>query len=276
MMIWIRRALIALVSLLALAAVVVAALVWNGERKRERVVQLPALLSPAFTRGAARERGAYLYASRGCTDCHGADGAGRVFVDDGKGLKIRARPSLRPRQRDAGYTPQDWDRTVRHGVGARTPGDGDAERRLQPLHRRRLRGPGVVRARAAAGRWRGCRGRVAAAGACAVRRLASSRTRRPRSTMRCRCSNRCPRASRWSMAATSPTPAWVAMARSSTAARYRVVRPTGPRQRAWSKGADSAMTRYPNADAWVTMFRSGKRADGSEIKVDAVRIVLVG
>ena len=43
MMIWIRRALIALVSLLVLAAVVVAAPVWNGERKRERVVQLPAL-----------------------------------------------------------------------------------------------------------------------------------------------------------------------------------------------------------------------------------------
>jgi hypothetical protein len=34
-----------------------------------------------------------------------------------------------------------------------------------------------------------------------------------------------------------------------------------------SQGADSAMARYPNADALVAMFRSGKRADGSEVKV---------
>ena len=53
--------------------------------------------------------------------------------------------------------------------------------------------------------------------------------------------------------------------RSSTAALYRwSTRGAAARL---SKGADSAMTRYPNAEAWVTMFRSGKRADGSEIKV---------
>ena len=40
-----------------------------------------------------------------------------------------------------------------------------------------------------------------------------------------------------------------------------------PAARLSNKGADNAMARYPNADAWVAMFRSGKRADGSEIKV---------
>ncbi|HET7524632.1 MAG TPA: c-type cytochrome [Burkholderiaceae bacterium] len=34
-----------------------------------------------------------------------------------------------------------------------------------------------------------------------------------------------------------------------------------------SKGADSVLARYPNADAMVAMFRSGRRADGSEVKV---------
>ena len=115
---WIRRGLIAVASLLVLAALAVAGLVWNGERKRERIVQLPVLQSPAFTDdAAARERGAYLYASRGCTDCHGADGAGRVFVDNGKGLKIKG-PAIHsgPGSVTVGYRPQDWDRIVRHGV----------------------------------------------------------------------------------------------------------------------------------------------------------------
>src|SRR5262245_15791270 len=118
MMIWIRRALFALVALLVLAAMTVAGLVWNGERKRERIVQLPALQSPPFAEGAAAlERGAYLYASRGCTDCHGADGAGRVFVDDGNGLKIKgAAIHSGAGSVTAGYSPQDWDRAVRHGV----------------------------------------------------------------------------------------------------------------------------------------------------------------
>ena len=50
MMIWIRRAMIVLVSLLVLAAIAVAGLVWNGERMRARIVRLPALQSTAFRR----------------------------------------------------------------------------------------------------------------------------------------------------------------------------------------------------------------------------------
>ena len=36
----------------------------------------------------ALERGKYLFESRGCVDCHGANGGGREFVNDGKGLRI--------------------------------------------------------------------------------------------------------------------------------------------------------------------------------------------
>ncbi|HSB21745.1 MAG TPA: c-type cytochrome, partial [Burkholderiaceae bacterium] len=40
-----------------------------------------------------------------------------------------------------------------------------------------------------------------------------------------------------------------------------------PAARLNSQGADSAMARYPNADAFVAMFRNGKRADGSAVQV---------
>ena len=114
---WLRRTLIGVLSLVVLLALVVAGLVWNGERKRDRLVALPALKTPALVdAAAARERGAYLYASRGCVDCHGADGAGRVFVDNGslriKGPAIHTGPGSVTLQ----YKPEDWDRVLRHGV----------------------------------------------------------------------------------------------------------------------------------------------------------------
>src|SRR5262245_22291658 len=117
MKIWLRRTLIGVLSLVVLLAVVMAGLVWNGERKRDRVVAVPALKTPALADdAAARERGAYLYASRGCVDCHGANGAGRVFVDNGslriKGPAIHTGPGSVTLQ----YKPEDWDRALRHGV----------------------------------------------------------------------------------------------------------------------------------------------------------------
>jgi mono/diheme cytochrome c family protein len=116
-MIWLRRVLIFVLSVLVLLAIAVAALVWNGERKRMRTVQLPALSSPAFAdSAAARERGQYLYASRGCADCHGADGAGRVFVDNPNGLRLKGPAIHSASAVVAGYTAADWDRVIRHGV----------------------------------------------------------------------------------------------------------------------------------------------------------------
>ena len=114
-----RRLLIALAGLAVLAAAAVAGLLWRGEQLRHRNVALPLpAAAPAFTDdAAARERGAYLYASRGCADCHGANGAGRTFVDDGRGFKL-AGPAIHggPGSVTLAYTPTDWDRVIRHGV----------------------------------------------------------------------------------------------------------------------------------------------------------------
>jgi mono/diheme cytochrome c family protein len=60
------------------------------------------------------ERGKYLFESRGCVDSHGANGAGRIFVDKGD-LRI-AGPNITSTGVTASYRPADWERTIRHGV----------------------------------------------------------------------------------------------------------------------------------------------------------------
>jgi mono/diheme cytochrome c family protein len=113
---WLVRAGGALLALVILIAAAVALLVANGHRKAERRVEVALQSVPARSDAAAVERGGYLFRSRGCTDCHGSDGAGRTFLDDGKGLRIHA-PNITPRgEVVATYGMDDWDRSIRHGV----------------------------------------------------------------------------------------------------------------------------------------------------------------
>lgn len=102
-------------------AVVAAAAAFAGlqlaERRMQRKVEVD-VRPVAFTSDAAAlERGRYLYASRGCVDCHGANGGGRTFVEDGESLRIRG-PNISPGPGSvvAGYGPEDWVRAIRHGV----------------------------------------------------------------------------------------------------------------------------------------------------------------
>ncbi|HEU5297098.1 MAG TPA: c-type cytochrome [Burkholderiaceae bacterium] len=266
---WIRRALVGVLSLLVLLAVALAGLVWNGERKRARTVQLPTLNSPAFTDDpAARERGAYLYASRGCTDCHGADGVGRVFVDDPNGLKIKG-PAIHsgPGSMTAGYTPQDWDRIVRHGVKRNgqpalimpsedynrfsdadfaalvsyvraLPGNGGGAAVIElPLPVRALYGAGYIQDAAA---------KIDHA-----------------------------------LPVQQPVPEGVSVDYGRYVANTCLGchgpqlaggpipggPPDWPPAARLNNGADSALARYPSAESLIALFRSGKRADGSEVKV---------
>jgi mono/diheme cytochrome c family protein len=86
-----------------------------AERKRMRQVSVPVQPVAYVADAQALERGKYLYQSRGCVDCHGANGGGRDFVNDGKGTRI-AGPNITPGGVVAGYKPEDWVRTIRHGV----------------------------------------------------------------------------------------------------------------------------------------------------------------
>ncbi|MDB5931039.1 MAG: cytochrome c, class [Polaromonas sp.] len=122
---WFRWTLGALVALLAVAAAAVLIGAELAERKSRR--QVPVTVAPVAWAGAVMAavppeakvlaRGQYLFNSRGCTDCHGADGAGREFINDGKGLRV-AGPNISPGPGSvvSRYGAEDWVRTLRHGV----------------------------------------------------------------------------------------------------------------------------------------------------------------
>jgi mono/diheme cytochrome c family protein len=114
---WIKRTLLSAVALAALGAAGLALGAWLGDRKAQRHVQVEvdAVALPADA--TSLERGRYLYSSRGCAECHGADGAGRVFINDGKSMFVKS-PNISPGPGSvvAGYAPVDWVRTIRHGV----------------------------------------------------------------------------------------------------------------------------------------------------------------
>jgi len=105
-------------GVLALATAALLALgAWLGQRKMERTVQVK-VVPVAFVKDAGSlQRGRYLFESRGCAQCHGADGAGRVFIDDPNGLYVKT-PDITPGPGGVvhDYAEADWVRAVRHGV----------------------------------------------------------------------------------------------------------------------------------------------------------------
>ena len=114
---WTRRAAIAVATLVALVGLALLAGNLLAERKMNRQMNVSVKGVALRDDPTAVERGRYLYASRGCADCHGANGAGKVFVDDGKGLRV-AGPNISPGSGSVTlrYTAPDWERSVRHGV----------------------------------------------------------------------------------------------------------------------------------------------------------------
>jgi mono/diheme cytochrome c family protein len=114
---WLRRIGVFLALLIALAAAAILAGDQIGRARMQRKVEVAVKGVPFRDDAAALERGRYLFASRGCVDCHGARAGGATFVDDGKGLRI-AGPNISPGPGSvvAGYTPADWERVIRHGV----------------------------------------------------------------------------------------------------------------------------------------------------------------
>jgi mono/diheme cytochrome c family protein len=113
---WVRFGLWGGAVLLAAAAAALATGHVLAERKMQRTVDVRVAAVALPTGAAAIERGRYLYASRGCADCHGADGGGRVFIDDGD-FRVSG-PHISPGSSSvtANYRVEDWVRSIRHGV----------------------------------------------------------------------------------------------------------------------------------------------------------------
>jgi mono/diheme cytochrome c family protein len=102
-----------LVVLAACLALLASAL---SERKRQRAIDVAVTPVAYVSDDSARARGKYLFESRGCAECHGADGRGIVVIDSG-GLYIKSpNISAGPGSVVDKYTEADWVRTIRHGV----------------------------------------------------------------------------------------------------------------------------------------------------------------
>ena len=115
---WVRFTLAGLAGLLAAGTAAVAFGHWHAGVKQARTVDLPRRVVPLGQDAATLERGRYLYLSRGCADCHGAQAEGRVFLDDPRsGLRL-AGPNISPGPDSptARYRAEDWERALRHGV----------------------------------------------------------------------------------------------------------------------------------------------------------------
>ncbi len=114
---WIKIAAIAVTAVAVLAGGAFATALQLGERKMHRRIAVNPPAVAAATDATSIERGRYLFMSRGCSECHGATGTGKDVVNEPGGLLIHA-PNITPAQGGvvASYQPVDWVRSIRHGV----------------------------------------------------------------------------------------------------------------------------------------------------------------
>ena len=261
---WIVGVVLVLVLLVGAAIVVGLQL---AERKRLRVVEVP--LSPVAyaTDSTSLERGHYLFQSRGCVDCHGANGAGREVVNDGKGTRI-AGPNITAGGVVAKYEPADWDRTIRHGVKP----DGHPVRIMPSEDFNRFTNADFASLVAYVRSLPPVQG----GGAAIVELPLPARVLYgfgaiPDAAQRI--DHKLPPSAPVVAGVTAEHGAYVANmcvgCHGATFSGGKIVTgpPDWPAAANLTPGEGSALRRYKDADALLAMFRSGKRADGSSIAV---------
>ena len=264
---WLSRLFKLLIGLALLIALAVGGALWRGAQLRDRRVEVAVEpLAYADPTPANLRHGGYLYRSRGCQECHGADGGGKVFIDDPNGLYVRA-PNITRGEGSAtqAYDQRDWVRAIRHGLNRDSRAlmimpsedynrltdadlsaliayvrqlppraDGRAELRL-PLPVRVVYGLGVMQDAAA------------------------------------KIDHRLPPPAPVEVAASVGHGAYVAaMCQGCHGAGYGGGKipgapPQWPAAANLTPGAGSAMPRYAQFEAFKAMMRSGKRPDGSAI-----------
>lgn len=112
-----RVGIAAFLVILALAGGAFGFAIWLGERKLERQVFVKVVPVPFASGAAAVKQGRYLFETRGCVSCHGPDGSGRVMINEPNGMFVRTPNITRgPASAVAEYTEADWVRAIRHGI----------------------------------------------------------------------------------------------------------------------------------------------------------------
>ena len=265
---WMKRAGITVVVLAGAGAAAVVTGLQLAEGKMARRVEVPARTVADKADAASLERGRYLFSSRGCVDCHGANGAGRTFVEQGDDLLIRgANITTGNGGVVANYKTEDWVRAIRHGV---TPA-GRALMVMPSEDYNRFTDDDVASLIAYA------RALPPAAGQPALVKLPlPARVLYGFGAIQdaaAKIDHSLPPAQPVAEGVTLQHGAYVANmclgCHGPQLAGGRI--PGGPPD--WPPAANlttdpaSGMSRYADAESFIKMFRSGKRADGSEIRV---------
>lgn len=107
-----------LVTLAVGAGVVAGAAVLLSERKMNRIVDVTVTSVNLASFDPSIERGEYLFVTRGCSECHGTRGEGKVMIDDQKAGFYVHSPNITRGGGGAAatYTDSDWIGLLRHGV----------------------------------------------------------------------------------------------------------------------------------------------------------------
>lgn len=107
-----------LAVLAAGAGIAAGAAVVLSERKMDRIVEVPRGPINFTSFDASLERGEYLFVTRGCSECHGERGEGKVMIDDQQaGFYVHSPNVTRGGGGAAAtYTDADWVALLRHGV----------------------------------------------------------------------------------------------------------------------------------------------------------------
>ena len=104
-------------GLVLLLVVGIALVGWvQADRQMNRHVDVKVGAIALPTEAVAIEQGRYLYSSRGCADCHGADGGGHKVIDGGGMLIVAPHISAGAGSVTVAYRADDWVRAIRHGV----------------------------------------------------------------------------------------------------------------------------------------------------------------
>lgn len=97
-----------------LAAAVYGLGTWSVGRALAQRTTLPAVALPVSGDAAQIAHGEHLAQTRGCTDCHGANLAGKQVIDAGPVMQIYA-PNLTPG--GVALDPVQFEHALRHGIG---------------------------------------------------------------------------------------------------------------------------------------------------------------
>ena len=114
---WLKYSLGGLLLIVVAGGATVVVAEKRAVQRAQRHVDVTMAAVPFRTDPGAVARGRHLFNSRGCTDCHGADGGGRTLVNDGKGTHLAGHNLTSGNPRLAAYKEVDWVRSIRHGVG---------------------------------------------------------------------------------------------------------------------------------------------------------------